>query len=280
MTVRELERRAAIARGLVVEMVSKGGSGHLGGALSAIDVITALHFHVLRERPEEPDWPYRDRFVLSAGHKGMALYAVLALRGYFPLDVLQSYGSARTVLPGHPNMHSLPGVEANTGALGHGLALAAGMAIGARVHSNQARVFTLLGDGELAEGSNWEAFAAAAHHRLENLTAIIDCNGLQISGPTAGIMSMEPIPQKLRAFGWQVTEIDGNDMAQVIGALGDTRAGEGRPHAIVARTVKGKGISFAEGAVAYHYWKPQEGELDLARSEISARVRQLEEAGA
>jgi transketolase len=269
---RTLEARAARCRRNIVRMVRAAGAGHLGGAMSCMDVLSALYFHAMRHDPARPQWPRRDRFVLSAGHKCMALYAALAEAGYFDEGILDSYGHLGTRIPGHPDMHKLPGVEANTGALGHGLSIALGMALGLRGGDPEPRVFTVMGDGELPEGSNWEAAAAAAHHRADNLTAIVDDNGLQISGRTAEIMNMEPVSRRFAGFGWAVTEIDGNDLAQVTEALDKLPLRAGMPSLIVARTVKGRGLSFAEGRAEYHYWKPSEEELAWAERELDAAL--------
>ncbi len=266
-----LKRRAAQCRRHVVRMVQSSGCGHLGGALSCLDIMSALYFRTMNVDPKNPKLANRDRFVLSAGHKCMALYAVLAEKGYFDLSVLDTYGKLGTKLPGHPDMHKLPGVEANTGALGHGLSISVGMALGIRVKGLGARVFTVLGDGELPEGSNWEAAAAAAHHKLDNLVAFVDDNGLQISGKTTEVMNMRPIDKHFAAFGWATREIDGNDMAQVVECLDTLPQEKGKPTLVVAHTVKGKGVSFAENKVGYHYWKPSADELAQA-------VRELDEA--
>lgn len=275
--VANLELVAARARRNVVRMIETGNSGHLGGALSAIDIITALYFDVMNVDPERPDWPERDRFLLSAGHKAMGQYAVLAERGFFPKDQLDSYGSMKTALGGHPDMHKLPGVEGNTGALGHGLSISTGMALGLRQQGSTARVFTVMGDGELPEGSNWEAAAAAAHHKVDNLVAIVDNNDMQISGRVGDVMNMAPIAGKFEAFGWASREIDGNDMSQVIEALDATPFEPGKPSVIVAHTRKAKGISFAEDVLAYHYWKPKDGELAQAVSELDQAIAEREQ---
>ncbi|MDR1236735.1 MAG: transketolase [Propionibacteriaceae bacterium] len=272
--------RAASARANVLRMLRSSGAGHLGGALSCIDIVSALYFHTMRHDPADPRMADRDRFVLSAGHKCLAQYAVLAEAGYFPLEVLDSYGKLGTKIPGHPDMHKLPGIEANTGALGHGLSICVGIALGLRLSGSQGRVFTILGDGELPEGSNWEAFAAAAFHQTDNLTAFIDVNGLQISGTTQDVMNMEPIAEKLRSFGWETRTIDGNDLEQVLAVLDAVPFQTGKPSAVIAHTVKSKGISFAEGDVNYHYWKPKPDELDLAEAEIQATIAALSKAQA
>lgn len=274
--IAELERTAAACRRNVLRMMRASGCGHMGGAMSCLDILTALYFHAMRCDPANPSWAGRDRFVLSAGHKCMALYAVLAERGYFDKSVLDTYGSLGARIPGHPDMHKLPGVEANTGALGHGLSLAVGMALGLRARQPGARVFTVMGDGELPEGSNWEAAAAAAHHRVDNLVAFVDVNGLQISGPTATVMNMEPIAGRFAAFGWETRKVHGNDMEQVVSCLDTLPTGRGVPIAVIARTVKGKGLAFAENTVASHYWKPSAEELGKAEAELAERSRRAE----
>lgn len=278
LTTAELALAAARARRLVLRMMEAGRSGHLGGALSAVDIITALYLDELDIDPANPRAPGRDRFVLSAGHKAMAQYAVLALAGFIPSETLDTYGSFRSLIPGHPDMRKLPGIEANTGALGHGLAIACGMALGARLDGRTSRVFVVMGDGELPEGSNWEGAAIAAHHRLDNLVVFIDANGLQISGPTREVMDMAPIGDKFRAFGWQVDEIDGNDMAQIADVLARLPLTAGKPTAIVAHTVKASGISSLEGTAESHYWKPTHDELAAAIRETDARIARLQAA--
>ena len=275
LTTMELALAAARARRLVLRMMEAGGSGHLGGALSAIDIVTALYLSELDIDPADPLAPSRDRFVLSAGHKAMAQYAVLALAGFMPLEVLDTYGSFRSPIAGHPDMHKLPGIEANTGALGHGLAIACGMALGARLEQRSFRVFVVMGDGELPEGSNWEGAAIAAHHRLDNIAVFVDANGLQISGRTRDIMDMAPIGQRFRAFGWEVDEIDGNDMSQIVEVLARLPLSAGKPTAIVAHTVKARGIGSLEGTPGSHYWKPTQEELTAAIRETETRVERL-----
>ncbi|MDR0599317.1 MAG: transketolase [Treponema sp.] len=274
MDTGELEKRAARCRRKILRMIRAGGAGHVGGALSCVDMVTALYFHTLKQDPANPQWPERDRFVLSAGHKCMALYAVLAERGYFEPAVLDTYGRLGTKIPGHPDMYKLPGVEANTGALGHGLSIGVGMALGLRDQGS--RVFVLTGDGELPEGSNWEAAAAAAHHRLDNLTALVDDNGLQISGKTVEVMNMEPVAAHFAGFGWAVTEIDGNNMDEIVKALDSLPLKSGVPSLIVAHTVKGRGIGFLEGTVGCHYWKPPAEELAAAERELDAALAEAD----
>jgi transketolase len=268
-----LESAAARSRRTVLRMIEAGGAGHMGGALSCIDIVIALYFHEMKIDPSNPKMPDRDRFILSAGHKCMAQYAVLAERGFFGKDVLDTYGSLNTKIPGHPDMHKLPGVEANTGALGHGLSIGLGMALGLRLDGKKSRTFVIMGDGELAEGSNWEAAAAAAHHKADNLTAFVDCNGLQISGKTKDVMNMAPA-SRFAAFGWEVKEIDGNNMAEICEVLKKLPLVSGKPSAIIAHTVKARGVSFAEGNVKYHYWKPGADELKQAIAEVDKKIEE------
>ena len=240
-----------------------------------MDIVTALYFDVMKIDPAKPDWPDRDRFLLSAGHKAMCQYAVLAERGYFDPAVLDTYGDMGTALGGHPDMHKLAGVEANTGALGHGLSIATGMALGLRYQSSPARVFAVTGDGELPEGSNWEAAAIASHYKLDTLTVIVDNNGMQISGRVGDVMSMTPIPEKFEAYGWATREIDGNDMAQVVEALHAAPFEPGKPSVIIAHTVKSKGISFFEDTLASHHVKLDDETYAKACAEIDARIAEL-----
>ncbi|MCV2395658.1 transketolase [Actinotalea sp. M2MS4P-6] len=274
--VADLALAAARARRFVLRMLEASPAGHVGGALSAIDLVTALYTRALRVDPDDPRAPGRDRFLLSAGHKALAQYAVLALTGFFPPDLLDTYGATGSALGGHPDMAKLPGIEANTGALGHGLPLAVGMALGLRRSQSGSRVVVLLGDGELAEGSNWEGAAVASHHRLSNLVAIVDVNGLQIGGPTAQVMGMEPIAEKFRAFGWVVTEVDGHDLDGILDVLDRLPFAPDAPSAIIATTCKGKGITAIEGTVGSHYWKPSAAELADAVREADAAVTSLE----
>lgn len=260
---------AAKSRLNVIRMMEAAPSGHVGGAMSALDALAVLYSSVLNVSADAPEDPDRDRFLLSAGHKALAQYAVLAELGFFPSEVLDTYGKAVTALGGHPDMHKIPGVEGNTGALGHGLGLGTGMGLGLRLRGSSARVYILMGDGELPEGSNWEAAAIAAHHRLDTLTAIVDVNGMQISGLTADVMSMEPISDKFAAFGWNVIEVDGHDVAALLDALARSRDQAG-PTAVVMRTIKGRGVPEIEGTVASHYWKPSADQLAAARAALTA----------
>lgn len=274
--IKELEYTAYKCRRNVLRMVKAGGHGHLGGAFSVIDIVTALYFYKMNIKPENPVWEERDRFILSAGHKCMAQYAVLAERGYFPKEILDTYGSLKSKIPGHPDMYKLPGIEANTGALGHGLSIAAGMALALRGDKKNSRVYVAMGDGELAEGSNWEAVAAAAHYGLGNLVLFLDYNGLQISGKVENIMNFMPAEDRFAAFGWDVKKIDGNNMQEIVDALDSIPADSKKPTIIVACTVKGKGISFLENQASCHFWSPKKEELERAADEIEKKVRELE----
>ena len=263
-----LEKIAVQNRKNVLRLMKAGRMGHIGGALSAIDIMTVLYFKIMRVDPQNPDWPQRDRFVLSAGHKCLALYATLAEKGFFSHEVLDTYGAPGPKLGGHPDMHKVPGVETNTGALGHGLSIAGGMAMGLKMDSLDARVYVMMGDGELAEGSNWEAAAAASHHKLDNLLVFVDRNHLQISGPTVDVMNYEPLDKRWQAFGWGVREIDGHDLKQIVVNATDIPFEKGKPSVILADTVKSKGLSFAEDKVDFHYWKASDEDLAIAEREL------------
>lgn len=276
-SIHDLEQKAVLCRLNVSRMMRASGHGHIGGTFSSMDIVTALYFYKMRVRPEEPEWEDRDRFLLSAGHKCMVQYAVLAEKGFFPKELLDTYGHLHSKLPGHPNMHKLPGVEANTGALGHGLAIAVGMAMGLRLDHKDSQVYTILGDGELAEGSNWEAAAAAAHHKLDNLTAFVDFNGLQISGKVTDVMNFTPIGEKFSAFGWAVREIDGNNMEEIVEALDALPFEPGKPSMIVAHTVKAKGLKQGEGKVSFHYWNVEPKDCDILERDLRAMLKEKEE---
>ena len=274
--IKELELAAAKSRRNVLRMVEASHHGHLGGAMSCLDIVTALYFHKMNVRPEDPKWADRDRFLLSAGHKCMVQYAVLAERGYFDKSVLDTYGGLKTKIPGHPDMHKLPGVEANTGALGHGLSIASGMALALRAEGKDSKVYVVMGDGELAEGSNWEAAAVAAHYGLDNLVVFVDFNGLQISGKVQDIMNFTPVAEHFAAFGWAVRDIDGNNMEEVVSTLDALPLEKGKPNLIVAHTIKGRGVSFAENKASYHYWTPKGDEMAQAIAEVESNIARLE----
>jgi len=266
--LRKLEDIARRLRIDVLRMLTQAGSGHTGGSLSAVDIITVLYFHKMRHRPDDPAWPGRDRFVLSKGHAAPALYAALAQAGYFPKEELWRLRRAEGILQGHPYSLSTPGVEVSTGSLGQGLSVANGLALAAKLDGQSHRIYVLLGDGEVQEGQVWEAAMSAAHYRLDNVCALMDCNGLQIDGAVEEIMGIEPLVEKWRAFGWEVQEIDGHNLAAIAEALDRADTVKGRPCMILARTVKGKGVSFMEGQVKYHGIAPTPEELERALAEL------------
>lgn len=273
----KLESTALNIRRNILRLIKAGQAGHVGGALSSVEILTALYFNILNVDPKNPKWPLRDRFVLSAGHKCLVLYSALAEKGFFDKSVLDTYGDLDSIIPGHPNMHKLPGVETNTGALGHGLSIAGGMALGLRMDKSPAKVFVLMGDGELAEGSNWEAASAASMHKLDNLLVFVDRNKLQISGPTVDVMSYEPLDERWKSFGWSVRTIDGHNIAAIINNVKDMPFEKGKPSLIIADTIKSKGLSFAEEKVNYHYWKATPEELELAENDLDLIEKELKE---
>jgi transketolase len=266
--LKELENKARILRKHIIKMTCAAGSGHPGGSLSAADIVATLYFHELRLDPSRPDWPDRDRFVLSKGHAAPVLYAALAERGFFPVEELLNLRKLGSRLQGHPDMRKVPGVEMSTGSLGQGLSAANGMALAARLDRRDYRVYVLLGDGEIQEGQIWEASMAAAHYKLDNVTAFLDHNGYQIDGPVREVMSPEPVAAKWRAFGWHVIEIDGHNLSEILSALAEAKTVRGRPTMIVAETVKGRGVSFMEGQVDWHGVAPKPAERDRALAEL------------
>ncbi len=266
--VREMEERARAVRRSIIKMIARAGSGHPGGSLSISDILTSLYFARLNHRPKEPHWRDRDRVVLSKGHSVPALYAVLGECGYFPKSTLLSLRKMGSILQGHPDMARTPGIEASTGSLGQGISIAVGMALAGKLDKKQYRVYAILGDGELEEGEVWEAAMAAAHYKLDGLCAIIDFNGLQIDGRIQDVMNPEPIPEKWRAFGWEVKEIDGHDFSQIIQAFDWAAGVKGKPAAIVAHTIKGHGVSFMESKANWHGVAPSPEEARQALMEL------------
>jgi transketolase len=264
----ELKEMAKKLRRHVINMIAQAGSGHPGGSLSAADIVTALYFRVLRHDPKDPQWLERDRFILSKGHAAPILYAALAETGYFPVAELQTLRKMDSRLQGHTDRGLTPGVEMSAGSLGMGLSFAIGIALAARLDSRAYRTYALLSDGECQEGQTWEAGLAAAQFRLDNLTGMVDCNGIQLSGRTSDIMSLEPLIQKWQAFGWHVIDIDGHDFDQILDALIEAEKTKGRPTMITARTVKGKGVSFMENNVAFHGKAPTPEEAQRALKEL------------
>jgi transketolase len=267
--IQRLEQTARQVRRDIWRALRAGGSGHAGGSSSAADILTALYFHRMRVRPKEPRWPDRDRFVLSKGHANAALGAVLAQAGFVDDAVLDRFYGFESPFAMHPDM-KLPGVEMNTGALGHGLAIAMGMALGARIREQDFHTFVMVGDGELHEGSNWEAAMAASHYRLGNLTLIVDSNRIAQSGPLSELVTIEPLADKWRAFGWAVREIDGHDMGTIVDTLAALPFEPDRPSAIIAHTVKGKGVSFAEDTYVWHSNNVTDEILARAHAELEA----------
>lgn len=272
-----INRRAARMRLEVVDMIAEAGSGHPGGSLSAADIVATLYFGVMRHDPADPHWSERDRFVLSKGHAAPVLYAALADAGYFDREHLHTLRKLGSMLQGHPDSKKTPGVEVSTGSLGQGLSIANGMALGLRLDANPARVYCLLGDGELEEGQVWEAAMFAAHHRLANLTAIVDHNGLQIDGPCTEVMCLGDVAAKFTAFGWTAIEADGHEVGDLLRAFAEadaTRTSTGGPVVIVCRTIKGKGVSFMEGQAGWHGKAPNAEQTAAAGAELRAIIEE------
>jgi len=266
--VAELAARAKNIRRHILEMVTAAKSGHPGGSLSATDIMVTLYFAVMNVDPSRPNNPDRDRFVLSKGHAAPVLYATLAEKGFIPKEELMTLRKIDSRLQGHPDMKSVPGVDMTTGSLGQGLSAANGMALAARLDGRNYRVYAMLGDGELEEGQVWEAAMFAAHYKLDNLTAFVDFNGLQIDGPVNEVMSPLPIPEKWRAFGWHVIEIDGHDYQAIYDAVQTARMIKGKPTMIVAHTIKGKGVCAMENVVDWHGKAPTQEECDRFLAEL------------
>jgi len=267
--IAQLEAWARRIRRDIIQMTGTAGSGHPGGSLSAADIVTALYFGVLNHRPDSPRWPGRDRFVLSKGHAAPVLYAALAESGYFPVEELKTLREFGSILQGHPDMCKTPGVEICSGSLGQGLAAACGMALAARIDKASWRVYAMVGDGEAQEGEIWEASMFAAHYALDNLTAILDYNGLQIDGRVEDVMSIDCPVDKWRSFGWHVAEIDGHDFVEILAAFDEAKRTKDKPTMIVARTVKGKGVSFMENQVGFHGKAPTSEQVEQALAELA-----------
>ena len=266
--VKKLESLANTIRVDILKMLNQASSGHTGGSLSTVEIIVSLYFHKMRHNPKDPTWPNRDRFVLSKGHGAPALYTVLARSGYFDLSELMNLRKLGSILQGHPDMKVTPGIDISTGSLGQGLSIANGMALALKLEKRPSRVYVLMGDGENQEGQIWEAAMAASHYNLDNVCGIIDHNGLQIDGPVNEIMKIEPIADKWACFGWEVFRVNGHDFQEIISALDKAETVKNKPSLIVARTVKGKGVSFFEGKVEYHGIPPTNEELAKALVEL------------
>jgi transketolase len=270
--INELERRATLIRRHIIRMTRAAGSGHPGGSLSSTDIISALFFKVMHHHPTDPSWEDRDRFVLSKGHAAPAYYAALAESGYFSTDELLSLRKLGSRLQGHPSRGKLPGVEMSTGSLGQGLSTALGMALAAKLDRKAYRVYCLCGDGEQQSGQIWEAAMLGAHYELDNITTFLDRNKLQIDGPTEKIMSLEPLADKWKAFGWNVIEIDGHNLREILEACDKAKEARSRPTLVLAHTVKGKGVSFMENALSFHGKAPNDEETKKALRELGEDI--------
>ncbi|NQU18758.1 transketolase [bacterium] len=266
--IKKLEEQVRQIRILIVEMLAKAGSGHPGGSLSSAEIITVLFFHILRQKPKDTDWPDRDRFHLSKGHTCPVLYAALAERGYFDKKELFKLRQLGAMLQGHPDRRT-PGIEVASGSLGQGLSVALGMSLAGKIDKKDYRVYCLMGDGEIQEGNIWEAAMAVAHFKCDNLCAILDYNGFQIDGKISDIMALEPLKDKWMAFGWHVVEIDGHNIKEIIEAFNEAADMKGKPTIIIAKTIKGKGVSFMENVVDFHGRTPNEDETKQALQELS-----------
>lgn len=268
MDYTQLEKTAANIRTGIVKAIHNAGSGHPGGSLSAADVVTALYFKEMNIDPENPKMKGRDKFILSKGHAGPVQYAALAERGYFPKETILQLRKLGNDFQGHPNMHKVPGIEMSTGSLAQGFSVAGGMAMANKLDKDPGRIYVLLGDGEIQEGLIWEAAMSAAHYKLDNLVGILDWNGLQIDGKNEDVMTVAPVDEKFRAFGWNVIMIDGHDFGQIFDAFEKARACKGKPTMIIAKTCKGKGVSFMENEAGWHGKAPNEEQTQQAIEEL------------
>ena len=263
-----LKEKAKEIRRSIVSMIAEAKSGHPGGSLSATDILTALYFSEMNIDPNNPKMEGRDRFVLSKGHAAPAIYSTLAEKGYFSKDELLTLRKFGSRLQGHPDMKKLPGIEISTGSLGQGLSVANGMALNAKIYDEKYRTYIVLGDGEIQEGQIWEAAMTAAHYKLDNLCAFLDHNNLQIDGNVSEIMGIEPVNKKWEAFGWNVIEIDGHNFEEILSALDKAKEWKGKPTIIIAKTIKGKGVSFMENVCGFHGVAPTADELSRALAEL------------
>jgi transketolase len=277
--IQNLIKRSYKCRENILKMM-RNGEGHIGGAFSSLDILTVLYNKILRHDPGRPKWPDRDRFILSAGHKCLALYSVLADQGYFAEEILWKYNTFDTPVAMHPEEKRLPGIEFSTGSLGHGLPVANAIALSARLDKKNYRVFAVLGDGECAEGSVWEAAMAASHHKTDNLIIIVDKNGLQVNGRTSDIMDSSLLEEKFKAFGWSARTINGHDFGQIFEALSSTPFEKGKPSCIIADTVKCKGLPYGEDKYQFHHWHCEPEEIDNAINLIGAEMgKELDKIG-
>lgn len=268
--IKRLKEQAKEMRKIIIRTSEKAGQGHVAPAFSTVDITTALYFHIMKFDPKNPRMEDRDRYILSAGHKCLLQYVALAMLGVYPMELLDTFDQFDTGLGGHPIYEKLPGIEASTGSLGHGLPLGLGMALAGKKDKKDYRVFAILGDGECAEGTIWEAAMAAPKFKLDNLVAIVDYNKLCVDGPVAQVMPVEPFADKWKAFGWATKEIDGHNFEEILDALENLPFEKGKPNAIIANTVKGKGVSFIENQLSWHMRAPSKEEAVAALKEIEA----------
>lgn len=275
-TLLELKKKAVKIRKHIIDEVYSASSGHPGGSLSSAEIFTYLFLKEMKIDVNNPKWPDRDRFVLSKGHCAPGLYAALAEKGFFPTEDLTGFRSIDSYLQGHPSMKDVPGVDMSTGSLGQGISAAVGMALAGKVDKKDYRVFALLGDGEIEEGQVWEALMSAAHYKLDNLTAFLDHNGLQIDGNISDIMCPEDVVEKFKAFCWNVIKIDGHDIEAIEAAIEQAKNTKGKPTMIVAETLKGKGVSYMEGEAGWHGMAPNEEQYNIAIKELDAQMAELE----
>jgi len=269
MTIAELEKKARTLRLDIIKMIGVGQKGHLGGSCSLAEIVTVLYFYKLRHDPQNPQWEDRDRFLLSKGHAALIQYAALAEAGYFPKEEIEKVKCLGAMLQGHPDMQITPGIEANTGSLGQGLSMACGIAAGLRLDHKNCKVYCIVGDGEIAEGQIWEAAMTASFYKLDNLTVILDKNGLQATGTIIERYDTNPLVEKWKAFGWYVTEMDGHNLEEIIKTLDRVDQVTGQPKMIIAHTIKGKGIVFAENNVAFHNGELTKEQFDKACADLS-----------
>jgi transketolase len=272
MDIKALEKKAAEVRIGIVKAIHNAGSGHPGGSLSAADIVTALYFAEMNVNADEPEMKGRDKFILSKGHAGPAQYSALALKGYFPMEDFMTLRKLGSKFQGHPDMNKVPGIEMSTGSLGQGFSAAGGMAMANKLDNDPGRIYTLLGDGEIQEGIVWEAAMSVAHYKLDNMVGILDYNGLQIDGKNEDVITVAPVADKFRAFGWNVIEINGHDFEQILDAFAKARACKGKPTMIIAATVKGKGVSFMENNAGWHGKAPNDDETKQAIAELGGTI--------
>jgi len=266
--IKDLKLKANIFRQRILDMIVKNKDSHIASAFSLVEILVSLYYKILNIDPKNPEWEDRDRFILSKGHGGATLYVTLAEKGFFPKSVLDTLCQPKSILGGHPDMLRIPGVEASTGSLGHGLPIAIGISLAAKTDQKSYRTYCLVGDGECQEGTIWEAAMCAAQHKLDNLTAIVDYNKLQICGPVSDIVNLEPFLEKWKSFGWETVEIDGHNIEEIVSTLKKVPFKKDKPSAIIAHTVKGKGVSYMENVTKWHSMLPDIEELKQAKKEL------------